>query len=167
MKEFLLELPTWYTRLKALRESEELTQLQFAKELGVSIQQLSRFETGRTEPPIEFWKKISQRYNRLNIAWILFGIEPKEKKPSVGSEQLLLFSTETLEIELQKRTQLIDSIVKKINQTLQEIQKENLLTSSLGILNQKLRNEALAMIPKDAPDWLIDDVKKRLVIWLK
>lgn len=163
----LLKLPTWYTRLKSLREGEELTQTQFAKELGVSKQQLSRFETGRTEPPIKFWEKIAQRYDKLNIAWILFSIEPKEKKPSVGSEQLLLFSTETLEIELQKRIQLIDSLVKKINQALREIQEYNLLTDSLEILNQKLRIEALVMIPKDAPDWLINDVKKKLAIWLK
>jgi transcriptional regulator with XRE-family HTH domain len=167
MKDFMLNLPTWYTRLQSLREDDELTQTQFAKALGVSKQQLARYETGRTEPSIDFWKKIAKRYNKLNIAWVLFGIDPKEKRPSVGSEQLNLFPSETLEIEFQRRTQIANSLFKKINQSLEKIQEENLSKMSLTALRERLKNEALMMIPQDAPDWLRDDIKKKLAIWLE
>lgn len=167
MKDFILNLPTWYIRLKTLREDEELTQTQFAKALGVSKQQLARYETGRTEPSIKFWEKIAKRYNKLNIAWVLFGIDPKEKKPSVGSEQLNLFPSETLDIEFQRRAQIVNSLFKKINQTLEKTQEENLSRMSLTTLRDRLKDEALIMIPQDAPDWLRDDIKKKLAIWLE
>lgn len=49
--------------LKKIRKSANLTQLQLAKALNISQQNLCRYETGQNEPDIETLKKIADYFD--------------------------------------------------------------------------------------------------------
>ncbi len=52
-----------YTRLKDLREDNDLSQTQLAKILNITQQAYSNYETEKRELPYEVMIKISQFYN--------------------------------------------------------------------------------------------------------
>ena len=58
-------------RLRALR-GFDLTQEEFAKELGVSQSQLSKYERGVAAPPADILFFVKKRF-RVSIDWLLTG----------------------------------------------------------------------------------------------
>ena len=62
-------------RIRVLRGTGK-TQKEFARELGVSQGQLSRYEQGASEVGPEVLLRISQKFGK-SIEWVLTGSEPK------------------------------------------------------------------------------------------
>jgi len=62
--------PRYNRQLKQLRKP--LTQVEFAKILGLKHQQYNRYEKGHYKPPLEILEKIST-YGKVSIDWILLG----------------------------------------------------------------------------------------------
>ena len=58
-------------RLRELR-GFDLTQEEFAKELGISQSQLSKYERGVAAPPADILFLVKQRF-RVSIDWLLTG----------------------------------------------------------------------------------------------
>ena len=56
--------PLWAERLEAHRFLSGLTQGDFAAKLGMSQQRYGSYETGRTQPNIETWIKISDELKK-------------------------------------------------------------------------------------------------------
>lgn len=52
-----------YTRIKELREDNDLTQAQVAKQLNISRTSYGHYETGRREISIEALKKLAKLYH--------------------------------------------------------------------------------------------------------
>lgn len=58
--------------IKKLRNKMFLTQSEFAKELGVSIASVARWETGENEPTMKMKRK-------LNDLFVMYGIKEESK----------------------------------------------------------------------------------------
>lgn len=52
-----------YHRIKDLREDNDKTQVQCAKDLYVSKNTYIRYETGERTPPIDFMERVADYYN--------------------------------------------------------------------------------------------------------
>jgi transcriptional regulator with XRE-family HTH domain len=59
-----------YKRLRVLREKEELTQKNLAKELGMSQTGYSKYETGENDVPTAILIKLAKRY-KTSIDYIM------------------------------------------------------------------------------------------------
>ena len=57
-------------RLKELRERSNLTQVEFASEIGMLQQQYSRYEKGEREPQLKHIRKICRKFN-VSADWLL------------------------------------------------------------------------------------------------
>lgn len=75
------ETNTFSTRLKELRSSLSMTQVQFASYVGTNQVTLSAYETGSTNPSLEVVKEIAKKCN-VSIDW-LCGISDKK---NLGNE---------------------------------------------------------------------------------
>lgn len=53
--------------IKKLRIKMLLTQSEFAKELGVSIASVARWETGENEPTMKVKRKLAPSFEKFNI----------------------------------------------------------------------------------------------------
>ena len=53
--------------IKKLRNKMLLTQLEFAKELGVSIASVTRWETGENEPTMKVKKKLNDLFIKYKL----------------------------------------------------------------------------------------------------
>lgn len=53
--------------IKKLRNKMFLTQSEFAKELGVSIASVARWETGENEPTIKVKKKLNELFIKYKV----------------------------------------------------------------------------------------------------
>jgi len=71
------------SRLRQIRKEAGFSQAALAKELGYGNQQITRYEGG-TEPPIDFWKKFSDRFG-INIRWLIFGEGQVKAETADGS----------------------------------------------------------------------------------
>lgn len=49
--------------IKSIREQLNISQLEFAKNLGISAPRLSQYENNKRKLPIEIAYKISEKYN--------------------------------------------------------------------------------------------------------
>ncbi len=49
--------------LKNIREKNKLTQTEFAKRIGISVQRYNSYEKGRRNIPLEIAKKIALEFN--------------------------------------------------------------------------------------------------------
>lgn len=49
--------------LKNIREKNKLTQTEFAKRIGISVQRYNSYEKGRRNIPLEIAKKIAIEFN--------------------------------------------------------------------------------------------------------
>lgn len=54
-------------KIKEYREKKFLTQSELAKELGVTLLTVSRWETGKFEPNMKMKKKLSNLFKENNI----------------------------------------------------------------------------------------------------
>ena len=52
-----------YHRIRDLREDNELTQTECAKQFYVSKNSYIRYETGERIPPIDFMERVADKYN--------------------------------------------------------------------------------------------------------
>lgn len=55
------------TIIKKLRNKMLLTQSEFAKELGVSIASVARWETGENEPTMKVRRKLQALFKKYNL----------------------------------------------------------------------------------------------------
>lgn len=55
------------TIIKKLRNKMLLTQSEFAKELGVSIASVARWETGENKPTMKVKRKLAPLFEKYNI----------------------------------------------------------------------------------------------------
>ena len=53
--------------IKKLRNKMFLTQSEFAKELGVSIASVARWETGENEPTMKVKRKLQASFEKYNL----------------------------------------------------------------------------------------------------
>ncbi|NLC93487.1 MAG: helix-turn-helix transcriptional regulator [Treponema sp.] len=54
-------------KIKELRNKMFLTQSEFAKELGVSIASIARWETGANEPTMKMKKKLNELFIKYKL----------------------------------------------------------------------------------------------------
>ena len=57
----------WSNSIKQLRKKMQLSQQEFAKELGISFASVNRYENGRFEPTIKVKRKITVLLKEYNI----------------------------------------------------------------------------------------------------
>ena len=90
--------------LKELRKEQNLTQEQFAEQLGVSGRSVSRWETGINMPAISLLVEIAEFYD-ISISEIIDGERESEKMNEEVKETALKLSdyTETINKTIRKR----------------------------------------------------------------
>lgn len=76
------------TRLQQFLGAENISQSQFADELGVARASVSHIIAGRNKPGFDFLTSLMARYPRLNMEWLLAG-KGKMYKDTDTSAQLL------------------------------------------------------------------------------
>lgn len=59
-----------YDNLKALRESKGLKQEEFGAVFGIKKSTYSNYETGKTDPPSQFWVDVADRY-QVSVDYLL------------------------------------------------------------------------------------------------
>jgi len=59
-------------RLKEFRTALNMQQGEFAREMNVLQQQLSKYERGENKPSADFLVKLAQKFG-LNLNWLLLG----------------------------------------------------------------------------------------------
>ncbi len=60
------------TRIKRIRTELGFQQGDFARQMGIHQQQLSKYERGENKPSAEFFTKLVEKFN-ININWLLTG----------------------------------------------------------------------------------------------
>ena len=88
-------------RIKALRVSRCMNQVEFAKKLGVTKQSVSNWENNNIQPSIDMLIKISDTFSVSSD--YLLGLDEKQRLDVTGLTDLQLFHIQSL----------IDDIVKK------------------------------------------------------
>lgn len=147
---------SWNQVIRDVRKAMGFTQTQLGKKVGVSLQQVSRFEAGTSEPPIDFWKKFSNAFG-LNIEWLLFGTGPARKEDYDDPAILKLIPTKDIELELKDRTKVVESLRRKAEQiTADHIKNGSDIT--YANMRKSLNKELEKIVPSDAPQWLKDDL---------
>jgi SOS-response transcriptional repressor LexA len=61
------------TRLKQLRDALGLNKNQLAVKLGIDNGNLSRYESGRVKPNSEFYERLVQKFEQVNLSWLISG----------------------------------------------------------------------------------------------
>lgn len=64
-------------RIKIVRESNKLTQLQMSEELGIHETQLNKLENNKRKPSLKLLVDICTLY-RVSSDYILFGVKDKD-----------------------------------------------------------------------------------------
>lgn len=60
-------------RIRMIMESQQMSQQEFAKKLGISAASLSSIFTGRTNPTNNHVRAIHRAFPAINIEWLMFG----------------------------------------------------------------------------------------------
>ena len=96
-------------KLKKLRESDNISQVKFAKEIGFSQASIAAWENGTREPGLETLLKIALYFN-VSVDYLIGNKAIKEKSPSkiTSEEQALLDDFRSLPI--QERAQAIEYV---------------------------------------------------------
>ena len=88
--------------LKQLRANKKLSQANFAKEIGVHVTHLSRYERGLSSPSLEIIQKIAEVLN-ISIDTLVFG--QKNAEDEINDKELAtLFKKVQLLSDKQKET---------------------------------------------------------------
>lgn len=117
-------MPGMQERLRQLRKSLDLTQLDFAKSLGVSRSHIANLEAGNTEPSEHLLLLICEK-NNVNIEWLKYGTGPMmiapEAQPEKRAIQEMLFSRiqNSIQSSLHIIEMTINSIIKDINDAME------------------------------------------------
>lgn len=108
---------TFYERLKELRISRNLSQAEFAKQLGISASSISMYECGQREPSFEIEERIADFFN-VDLDYLRGGSDTTSKIIS-GDGHLLLH----------------------IFNELDEVSQKMLLSYARGMLDLKIERE--------------------------
>lgn len=76
-----------YKNLKALRQSLNMTQKEFAASLNISYSTYNGYETGAREPKSDFWIAVAQKYG-VTIDYLM-GYSDDPLKTSIGQDAVL------------------------------------------------------------------------------
>lgn len=60
-------------RIKLIQTQQNMSQVQFATETGISTATLSGIYTGRTQPTNAIISRIHERFPQISITWLMFG----------------------------------------------------------------------------------------------
>ena len=109
-------------RLKKLRQEHKLLQKELAKELNLTQQTISSYESNKREPDSETLQKIAQYFN-VSVDYLL-GIS-KERTPADKIKEALSSDPELLDFweKLSGREDLRELFKKAINKSPEEIKK--------------------------------------------
>ena len=69
-------------RLRELREINDLTQAEFASQIGMLQQQYSRYEKGEREPQLKHIRRICRKF-KVSADWLL-GLDQEEGGEQIG-----------------------------------------------------------------------------------
>ena len=89
-----------YTRLKQIRKTLHMQQGEFARQLEVLQQQLSKYERGENKPSADFFTKLVEKF-KVNTNWLLTGegemfTNSQQKKCSSGAVEIIYFENPEL-----------------------------------------------------------------------
>lgn len=83
----MLKMKGIKNRILHLRSKSEQTQAEFAEALGVSRSQQAKFETGVTEPPIDYLLALVKKCN-VSYAWLFEGLEDLDSPMKIKSQMV-------------------------------------------------------------------------------
>ncbi|WP_321331493.1 helix-turn-helix transcriptional regulator [uncultured Bacteroides sp.] len=75
-------------RIKVIMERENLAPGTFAENIGIQQSTLSHILNGRNNPSLDVIMKVHQRYNYINLEWLLYGIGNLAEKGSSTTDYL-------------------------------------------------------------------------------
>ena len=61
-------------RIKMIMEKENMASGAFAESIGIQQSTLSHILNGRNNPSLDVIMKVHQKYNYVNLEWLLYGI---------------------------------------------------------------------------------------------
>ena len=76
------------TRLEQFLAAENITQSQFADNLGVARASISHLLAGRNKPSFDFIESVARCYPELNLEWLITGGGTMYKKPKNGQNPI-------------------------------------------------------------------------------
>ncbi len=109
-------------RIKAIMESQHMTQQTFSQLLGISSASLSNVFTGRTNPTLNIVESICQKIPGISLEWLMFGkgtmIEnqsniPVEAKPQIEQSLFSLLDAAHTKPEVKTGAKRKEDITKK------------------------------------------------------
>ena len=155
---FNVSYTTWHQVVRDIRKLHKITQLQLGQEFGYSPQQISRFESGDVEPPIDFWNKFTKKF-KVNLEWVVFGVGEVNKTPPSDPSVLRNIPTKDLENTLKERKHVIEGFRHKAIKIRNQILADERRPPGYKNLIQETKRATNEIIPHDAPDWLREDLK--------
>ncbi|HAN77170.1 MAG TPA: XRE family transcriptional regulator, partial [Bacteroidales bacterium] len=83
-------------RIEAVIKNEQLTAAKFAEILGVQRSSISHILSGRNNPSLDFIVRMTEKFEYLNLEWLIFGIgemvkETEKKKTRQNDSMRDLF----------------------------------------------------------------------------
>jgi|GEM_PF-3201808 len=153
-----VDYDTWNQVIRDIRKRHKLTQLELGQEFNYSSQQIARFESGKVEPPIDFWKKFSTKFG-VCVKWLLFGEGPAHECGPSDPSILKQISTKEIQAELKERQQLVDGFRVRADEIRKQLHKEGPQGESFVVFRERVKEKQKGVIPQDAPEWLIEDLK--------
>lgn len=122
-----IELQTFSDRLKELRTSLNLTQVQFVEDLGITAAALSAYEKNQKNPSISVAKRIAEEYN-VSLDW-LCGLSDKKNSTTTYSDIIKCC------LNYQNPTFQLSNILESFNKNITEFQHK--LGHMKTLLNEK------------------------------
>ena len=93
-------------RIKRVREYLKINQKEFAAKLGITTENLSEIENGKTKPGFDFFYKADEIFN-INLLYILKGKEPMMLEPSLWERPTVKMCENLLKSKGQEFRELI------------------------------------------------------------
>lgn len=126
-------------RIKELRKKLEMSQVEFAKQLGVTNAHISKIEKGRTVPSDALIKLIAKEY-QVNENWIKTGIEPVFIYEVIDqTEEQLISSTEIFNKLLSSESYVIRELAAELKMLFSNI-------TDVSFLDEKQKIEYLYIV---------------------
>lgn len=75
-------------RINKIMDDAQLSNKEFARQIGVQPSAISHFISGRNKPSLEVVKKIMVAFPDLNPEWLLLGIEPMYRHEKAAQRDL-------------------------------------------------------------------------------
>lgn len=97
-------------RIAEIMKKEQLSPALFAESIGIQRSALSHILNGRNNPSLDVVMKIHQRYNYINLEWLLYGKGPMTSQdvtkeglqPTLFDENTINTSNDTVANEYRK-----------------------------------------------------------------